>query len=156
MQAKFFVPSTTLWAFLCPWYLLLKIKLGLFPLLLLTELELPAPLAWTHQLCLHKVQDQTSLEKKAVKFNLEKEDFYLVWCLQMQALGRQGQCHLPHYCYAVFRVITLTVILTQAGICFVSALVIENYPKPSCFWDWDNVGVRVSQEPHSTRGSYPC
>lgn len=98
--------------------------------------------------------DQSGKEGCQVQFRERGFLFSLV--SSNASIGKTSQCHLPHYCYAVFRVITLTVILTQAGICFVSALVIENYPKPSCFWDWDNVGVRVSQEPHSTWGSYPC
>lgn len=54
------------------------------------ELELLAPSVWTHQLCLHQVQDQTRPEIKTVKFNLKKEGFYLVWFLQMWTSGRQA------------------------------------------------------------------
>lgn len=77
--------------------------------------------------------DQARNEGCQVQF---KERGFLFSLVSSNAsTGKTSQCHLPHYCYVVFRVIMLTVILTQAGICFVSALVIENYPKPSCCWD---------------------
>lgn len=50
-------------------------------------------------------------------------------------IRKTSQWHLPHYWYVVFRVIKLTVILTRTGICFVLALVIENYQKVLFFWD---------------------
>lgn len=56
----------------------------------------------------------------------------------------------------MFRVIKLTVKLTQTGICFVSALVIENYQKHHAFeTKSDNTGGRVSREAHSTWDCYP-
>lgn len=92
-------------------------------------------LAWTRQLCLHGVQAQTCPETWAVKFNLKKEGFHLAWFLQIRTLGRQGNGITPHYCSVVFRVVKRTVMLTQTGICFVSALVFGNYQKILYIWD---------------------
>lgn len=80
VQAKFFVPSSTLYAFLYPIFLENKTEFVSLHSSWLWIRSL-GPLAWTHRLCLHKVQDQTSLETDTVKFNFKKEDFYLVWFL---------------------------------------------------------------------------
>lgn len=75
-----------------------------------------------------------------------KERGFLFSLVSLNAsIRKTSQWHLPHYCYVVFRVMKLTVKLTQTGICFVSALVIENYQKHHAFeTKSDNTGGRVS------------